>query len=125
MVTAYGMSAKLGQLSLERERRPAYLDGGALAVGAYSPETAREIDSEVRRMLDEQHTRVTSLLGKKTALLREAARVLIEKETLTGAELQAIADAVIKPAASAEKVPFAPRSVDADSGRFPDESRSV
>ena len=90
MVKAYGMSEKLGQLSLERERRPMYMDGLS-AAGDYSPETAREIDSEVRRMLEEQHTRVTKVLGAKTELLRQAAKVLLEKETLTGVELQAIA----------------------------------
>ncbi len=92
MVKAYGMSEKLGQLSLERERRPMFLDGsGAQAGGDYSPETAREIDFEVRRMLEEQHTRVTAVLGARTELLRQAAKVLLDKETLTGVELQAIA----------------------------------
>jgi cell division protease FtsH len=92
MVKAYGMSEKLGQLSLESERRPMFLDVGASQGGGdYSPETAREIDSEVRRILEEQHTRVTELLGTKAELLRTAAKVLLEKETLSGVELQAIA----------------------------------
>jgi cell division protease FtsH len=91
MIKAYGMSEKLGQLSLERERRPMYMDAGGLsAVGDYSPETAREIDCEVRRLLEEQHTRVTAVLGARTELLRQAAKMLLEKETLTGVELQAI-----------------------------------
>ena len=91
MVKAYGMSEKLGQLSLETERRALSLAGsGFEAVSDYGPETAREIDSEVRRMLEAQHTRVTALLGARTELLRRAAKVLLEKETLTGGELQAI-----------------------------------
>ena len=46
MVKAYGMSEKLGQLSLEREHRSMYMDvGWSQAAGDYSPETAREIDS--------------------------------------------------------------------------------
>jgi cell division protease FtsH len=91
MVKAYGMSEKLGQLSLERDRRPLYIDGGgAQAAGDYSAETAREIDSEVRRILEEQHARVTTVLGEKAELLRQAAKMLLEKETLTGVELQAI-----------------------------------
>ena len=92
MVTEYGMSEALGQLSLQREPRPMVLDPGALRPTVeYSAETAREIDSEVRRMLDEQHARVTALLSAKTDLLRHAARALLERETLTGVELQAIA----------------------------------
>jgi len=92
MIKAYGMSEKLGQLSWERDRRPMYTDSGGLPTGGdYSPETAHEIDSEVRRILQEQHTRVTAILGAKTALLGEAALVLLERETLSGVELMEIA----------------------------------
>jgi cell division protease FtsH len=92
MIKAYGMSEKLGQLSWERDHRPMYTDGGgSQAGGDYSPETAHEIDSEVRRILQEQYTRVTAVLGAKTTLLGKAAKVLLEKETLTGVELLEIA----------------------------------
>jgi cell division protease FtsH len=92
MVKAYGMSEQLGQLSWERDHRPVHMGGGGFEAGDdYSPETAREIDSEVRRMLEEQHTRVTAILGAKTEILGQAAKALLEKETLTGVELQAIA----------------------------------
>jgi cell division protease FtsH len=98
MVKAYGMSDKLGPLSLERDRRPMYLDGaGSSSPNDYSPETAREIDFEVRRLLEAQHSRVTAVLGARTALLRQAAKALLEKETLTGAELEAIAADQIPP----------------------------
>jgi cell division protease FtsH len=86
------MSEKLGQLSWERDHRPVHMGGGGFEAGDdYSPETAREIDSEVRRMLEEQHARVTAILGAKTEILGRAARALLERETLTGVELQAIA----------------------------------
>jgi len=91
MVKAYGMSPRIGQLSLDRDRNPLFLDGGSPSLNDYSPETAREIDSEVRRILDEQHTRATAILGARTETLRRAARTLLDKETLTGAELAAIA----------------------------------
>jgi cell division protease FtsH len=98
MVTEYGMSQKLGQLSLQRERHPVVFDPSASRARAeYGPETAREIDCEVRRMLDEQHAHVTAVLGEQTELLRRAARALLEKETLTGVELQALAANPIKP----------------------------
>ncbi|MBK8011777.1 MAG: ATP-dependent zinc metalloprotease FtsH [Deltaproteobacteria bacterium] len=92
MVKAYGMSDKLGQISFERDRRPMDLEApGSSSSGEYGAETAREIDSEVRRILEEQHTRVTETLRVKTDLLRQGARLLLEKETLTGMELQALA----------------------------------
>jgi cell division protease FtsH len=91
MVKAYGMSAKLGRASLERQRRPLFLETmQPEAPGDYSQETAREIDAEIRRIIDEQHARVTALLQAREAALREAATLLISRETITGEELKAV-----------------------------------
>ena len=59
-------------------------------MGDYSAETAREIDCEVRRIIDEQYVRVRSLLSTRQEVLREAATVLLNKEIITGEELKAI-----------------------------------
>jgi cell division protease FtsH len=91
MVKAYGMSEKLGQVSFERDRQPLFLQTGqASAPGDYSEETAREIDCEVRQIIDEQYERARAILKSKEDVLREAAEVLLGKETITGEELQAI-----------------------------------
>jgi len=91
MIKLYGMSDKLGQLSLERDRQPLFLQTGQPhAPGDYSEETAREIDCEVRRILDEQHARVSTVLDSQQDVLREAAAVLLGRETITGEELKAI-----------------------------------
>ncbi len=91
MVKLYGMSEKLGQLSLERDRQPLFLQTGQPhAPGDYSEETAREIDCEVRRIIDEQHARVSTVLDAQQDVLRDAAAVLLEKEIITGEELKAI-----------------------------------
>ncbi len=93
MVKAYGMSGKLGQVSFDRDRQPLFLQTGEGAgPGDYSEETAREIDCEVRRIIDEQYGRVTAMLGARETVLREAAAVLLSKETITGDELKAIVD---------------------------------
>lgn len=52
--------------------------------------TAREIDTEVRRLIDEQYLRVKRLLAEQSPELREAASVLLIKETITGEELRKI-----------------------------------
>src|SRR5205814_1854490 len=58
MVKTYGMSPKLGQISLERDRRTMLLASPEPAGrNDYSEETAREIDMEVRRIIDEQVAR--------------------------------------------------------------------
>jgi len=92
MVKAYGMSEKLGQVSLERDRRPLFLQAPQPeAAGDYSEETAREIDCEVRRLIDEQYVRVRTILRSQEHLLRQAASVLLTKETISGDELKAMA----------------------------------
>ncbi|MBL8053017.1 MAG: cell division protein FtsH, partial [Nitrospira sp.] len=58
--------------------------------GDYSEETAREIDCEVRRIVDEQYGRVRRLLEDKKAILQQGARLLLEREVITGAELKAV-----------------------------------
>ncbi|MBI4400563.1 MAG: ATP-dependent metallopeptidase FtsH/Yme1/Tma family protein [Nitrospirae bacterium] len=91
MVKAYGMSEKLGQISFERERQPLFLQTGQpQPPGDYSEETSREIDCEVRRIIDEQYARVRTLLDKRQDALREAAALLLGKETMTGEDLKVI-----------------------------------
>ena len=93
MVKAYGMSDKLGHQSFDQEQQPMFLQNGQPhGPGDYSEETAREIDAEVHRIIDEQYVRVTALLGAQLSILRQAAQVLLEKETITGAELKTIAE---------------------------------
>lgn len=93
MIKAYGMSGKLGTITLERERQPQFVQLQLpQEKGDYSEETAREIDCEVRRIIEEQYDRVTRLLTERQAALREGASVLLEKEVITGADLRAILD---------------------------------
>jgi len=95
MVKAYGMSDKLGTITLERERQPQFLQ---LPVGSekgdYSEETAREIDCEVRRIIDEQYERVKRLLEGRKAALQRGAMLLLEQEVISGTELKAIMEKV-------------------------------
>ncbi|MCC6965228.1 MAG: ATP-dependent zinc metalloprotease FtsH [Nitrospira sp.] len=92
MIKAYGMSEKLGQVSLERDRQSIFLQTGpSQTPGDYSEQTSREIDCEVRLLIDEQYERARNLIKDQEATLRHAAQVLLEKETITGEELKALA----------------------------------
>ncbi len=92
MVKAYGMSEKLGQVSLERDRQSIFLQTGpSQTPGDYSEQTSREIDCEVRLFIDEQYERARNLITSQEATLRKAAQVLLEKETISGEELKALA----------------------------------
>jgi cell division protease FtsH len=91
MVKTYGMSQKLGRVSFERERHPLFLQiGEGSGPGDYSEATAHEIDCEVRRVIDEQYARVKVLLESQRSVLREAATLLLARETISGEELKAI-----------------------------------
>ena len=93
MVKSYGMSDKLGTVALDRERQPLFMQIQApQEKGDYSEETAREIDCEVRRIIDEQYGRVKRLLAEKKPALIAGATVLLEREVISGSDLKAIMD---------------------------------
>jgi cell division protease FtsH len=92
MVKEYGMSERLGAVAFESERRPLFLPGGngvsGLGGKEYSEETAREIDQEVKRIVDESEARVHELLTRERERLRSITTRLLEKEVLEGEELR-------------------------------------
>jgi cell division protease FtsH len=93
MVKSYGMSEKLGAVTLDRERQPVMMQIQApQEKGDYSEETAREIDCEVRRIIDEQYERVKRLLTERKTALLEGAKRLLEQEVISGSELKVIMD---------------------------------
>src|SRR3989441_5277393 len=93
MVKSYGMSDKLGTVTLDRERQPLFMQTQvSQEKGDYSEETAREIDCEVRRIIDEQYERVKRLLAERKAVLLEGAKRLLDQEVISGSDLKAIMD---------------------------------
>ncbi len=92
MVKEYGMSDRLGALAFEPERRPVFLPAGDGLTGSkpYSEETAREIDEEVKRIVDETEARVQEILTKRARDLKVIAQRLLDKEVLEGDELRAL-----------------------------------
>jgi len=89
MVTRFGMDAALGPVAYQTE--PSSLLGQAFgSQRLYGEETAREVDVAVRGIIEAQFQRARALLATNRALLDEAARVLLAKETLAGEELEGI-----------------------------------
>jgi cell division protease FtsH len=92
MVRVYGMSEKLGAISFERDGRPLMPRAGELPQRPdVSEEVLRHIDAEVRRLVESQHVRAREILATREPLLREAAKVLLAQETLSGEDLRSIA----------------------------------
>ncbi len=92
MVKEYGMSQRLGALAFEPERRPLFLSTGDGLTGGkpYSEETAREIDEEVKRIVDETEAHARDILTKRGEDLKAIAQRLLDKEVLEGEELQTL-----------------------------------
>jgi cell division protease FtsH len=91
MVTEYGMTERFGPLTFEKERRPLFLDIGLPSgVKEYSEDTARDIDQEVKRLIDDAYKKVKSALTTNQDRLKTLAAVLLEKETIEGDEVRKI-----------------------------------
>jgi cell division protease FtsH len=92
MVAEFGMSPKLGRVSYQTEGRSPFLPGGGGNAESWSQRTAREIDLEVRRVIDEAFEVARLILSKRRLALEDLATLLIEQETIDATELQAVLD---------------------------------
>ncbi|HEX8315454.1 MAG TPA: ATP-dependent zinc metalloprotease FtsH [Flavisolibacter sp.] len=84
MVTVYGMSDKVGNIS--------YYDPQAENQFSkpYSDETAKIIDEEVRRLIDEAYTRTKGMLTEKRGEVEKLAEALLEKEVLFQSDVETL-----------------------------------
>jgi cell division protease FtsH len=90
MIVEYGMSEQIGPRVLGKRNNQVFLGRDIMEDRDYSEETAQHIDKEVQRIVDECHSRALSILRKHAEESKEIARVLLEKESLTSEEVQAI-----------------------------------
>jgi cell division protease FtsH len=86
MVARFGMGGQLGPVTYEADQG-SYLSQMVGPQRRYAEETAREIDMEVRDLVDGAFQRARLLLVQNRDLLVEGARRLLEKETLSDGEL--------------------------------------
>src|ERR687898_2431426 len=105
MVTRWGMSEKLGTVQLA-PRENAFLGGGGYpSEKPYSEETARAIDEEVLRLIDESHKEARRLLTKYRKELDALAQALLEHETLDEEEILAVTGLPPAPPLENTKIP--------------------
>ncbi|HET8998847.1 MAG TPA: ATP-dependent zinc metalloprotease FtsH [bacterium] len=90
MVTEFGMSDKLGPLTLGTKHGPVFLGRDLVESRNYSDEIAYEIDKEVRRIIDECYSRARQVLTDHQEVLDRIAKALLERESLTGDDLDAL-----------------------------------
>jgi cell division protease FtsH len=98
MVTSYGMSKVLGPLAYEKGQQNNFLgDGMSNARRIVSNETAKEIDLEVKEIVEGGHQMALAILQQNRDLMEEIAQNILAKEVIEGDELQSFLARVQKP----------------------------
>jgi cell division protease FtsH len=102
MVKRYGMSEKLGPASYGDSEEATFLGKDLAEHKNYSEKTAALIDEEIKAIVFKAEGRALQILKSKNILLKKVAQTLLEKETLSGEELDKILG--IKPAKPKHKI---------------------
>lgn len=101
MVCEWGMSDRLGPLTFGKKNEEIFLGREIATHRDYSEETARLIDAEVRRIVEEAEKRACDILRNNSKELHALAAALLEREVIEGSEIQGI----IKAAVNGEQLP--------------------
>ncbi len=91
MVCEYGMS-RMGPLTFGKKEEQIFLGREISQHRDFSEETARQIDSEVRSMVDEAYKSAYSILDSKQDAMHRMATALLERETIDANEIRMIID---------------------------------
>src|SRR5215204_5726165 len=92
MVTRWGMSDELGPLQYAEADEEVFLGYSVNRQRNMSDETARSIDKEIRRIVEEGYARAKHLLDEHREELETLAKALLEYETLSGEEIKTLMD---------------------------------
>ena len=103
MVTRYGMSDELGAQVFGEAQHEVFLGRDYANHQDYSAETAKRIDDEVERIMREGHERAREVLDGRRGQMDTMARVLLERETVEGAAVDALLEDRWDEFAAAEK----------------------
>ncbi len=90
MVTQFGMSERLGNLTLGRREGLVFLGRDIMEEKNYSEQTAHIIDEEVKKITDDAYHKAIELLKSNQAKLKLLSNSLLEKEVLSGEEVKKI-----------------------------------
>ncbi len=96
MVTEWGMSEKLGPLTFGKKDEQIFLGREIAKHKDYSEKTAEEIDTEVRSIVTERYEYAKNLIRENRDILDALVKLLLEKETVDGAEIDKLIESVRK-----------------------------
>ena len=90
MITEWGMSDKLGMIAYGDNGQELFLGHSVTQHKNVSEVTAREIDSEIKSIIDAAYSKARGMLSDHITALHAIARALLEFETLTGDEIRGV-----------------------------------
>ena len=90
MATQWGMSEKLGPIRYGEREEMMFLNRAFAEHRNYSDKVAQEIDEEISRLVDDAHQRCRTVLQENWEALTRVANRLLEVETVTAAEFEAL-----------------------------------
>ena len=90
MVCEWGMSDRLGPVSFGKKDESIFLGREMAMHKNFSEETAEKIDDEIKRIVDESYSRALTILRENEQTLHNLSACLVEKENLTGNEVDDI-----------------------------------
>ena len=92
MVTKWGLSEKLGPLTYSEEEGEVFLGRSVTQTKQVSDVTAKLIDDEIRKIIDQTYEKATSIINKQIHRLHKMAETLIKYETIDSNQLKDIMD---------------------------------
>jgi cell division protease FtsH len=92
MVTQFGMSERLGHITLGRREGLVFLGRDIMEEKNYSEETAQLIDEEIKKIVDEAYSKSKELLAQNLDKLKTLSSALLEKEVLDGEYVKQLLD---------------------------------
>jgi cell division protease FtsH len=114
MVMRFGMSEKLGPRVLGRGHDQPFLGRELGAEPDYSEEVAREIDDEIRRIIEEAHVTAQNVLREHMDELHRVSMILIERETIDKEQFERLLSGEAEESVFPDEAPAAPAPAPAD-----------
>jgi cell division protease FtsH len=117
MIMRYGMSEKLGPRVLGRNQDMPFLGREMASEPDYSEEIAREIDDEIRRVIEAAHTRARQVLEEHMDELHRLSSILVERETIDKDQFLRLLDGAAEEEVFPEEAAPEPETPKADERR--------
>jgi len=118
MVRTWGMSDVLGPLSYSKNEEQIFLGREIAQHRDYSESTAQKIDEEVNRLIDDAYQNAKSVLNENIDILHRLAELLLDKETVMGAELDELIHS-LRPGIELPSTPVSPAKADETAAENP------